>query len=58
MAMKSVVISTFKAQYFALLEEVARTGAPLLVTKRGNPFVRHAVEALGDVIAPAIPRSA
>jgi prevent-host-death family protein len=38
--MKSVAISTFKAQCLALLEDVARTGTPLLVTKRGKPLAR------------------
>lgn len=40
MTMKSVAISTFKARCLALLEEVARTGKPLLVTKRGKPLAR------------------
>jgi len=73
--MKSVAISTFKARCLALLEDVARTGKPLLVTKRGKPLarltaadhsrssspqdtLRHSVETLGDVIAPAIPATA
>ena len=38
--MKSVAISTFKARCLALLEDVARTGKPLLVTKRGKPLTR------------------
>lgn len=38
--MKSVAISTFKARCLALLENVARTGEPLLVTKRGKPLAR------------------
>jgi prevent-host-death family protein len=38
--MKSVAISTFKARCLALLEDVARTGKPLLVTKRGRPLAR------------------
>ena len=40
MTMKSVAISTFKARCLALLERVARTGEPLLVTKRGKPLAR------------------
>jgi prevent-host-death family protein len=40
MTMKSVAISTFKAHCLALLEDVARTGRPLLVTKRGKPLAR------------------
>jgi len=38
--MKEVAISTFKARCLALLEDVARTGEPLLVTKRGKPLAR------------------
>jgi prevent-host-death family protein len=38
--MKSVAISTFKARCLSLLEDVARTGEPLLVTKRGKPLAR------------------
>ncbi len=40
MTMKSVAISTFKARCLAMLEDVARTGEPLLVTKRGKPLAR------------------
>jgi prevent-host-death family protein len=40
MTMKSVAISAFKAHCLALLEDVARTGRPLLVTKRGKPLAR------------------
>ena len=40
MTMKSVAISIFKARCLALLEDVARTGEPLLVTKRGKPLAR------------------
>lgn len=40
MTMKSVAISAFKARCLALLEDVARTGEPLLVTKRGRPLAR------------------
>ena len=38
--MKSVAISDFKANCLSLLENVARTGEPLLVTKRGKPLAR------------------
>jgi prevent-host-death family protein len=40
MTMKSVAISAFKARCLTLLEDVARTGEPLLVTKRGKPLAR------------------
>jgi prevent-host-death family protein len=38
--MKSVAVSEFKAHCLSLLEDVARTGEPLLVTKRGRPLAR------------------
>jgi prevent-host-death family protein len=38
--MKSVAISEFKSHCLSLLEDVARTGEPLLVTKRGRPLAR------------------
>jgi prevent-host-death family protein len=38
--MKSVAISEFKARCLSLLDDVAKTGRPLLVTKRGQPIVR------------------
>lgn len=38
--MKSIAITEFKAHCLALLEDVARTGEPLLVTKRGKALAR------------------
>jgi prevent-host-death family protein len=38
--MKSVAVSEFKSRCLSLLEDVARTGEPLLVTKRGRPLAR------------------
>lgn len=35
--MQSVKASEFKAKCLALMDEVARTGKPLLVTKNGRP---------------------
>ena len=37
MVMKTLQASRFKAQCLALLDEVARTGEPVLVTKHGRP---------------------
>lgn len=37
--MQTVNASTFKAKCLALMDEVARTGKPLLVTKNGKPIV-------------------
>ena len=36
--MDSIAISKFKATCLAVLEEVRRTGRPILVTKRGEPI--------------------
>jgi len=38
--MKSVAVTEFKAHCLSLLEDVARTGEPLVVTKRGKPLAR------------------
>ena len=37
---KSIAASEFKAKCLALLDEVAATGMPLIVTKRGKPVVK------------------
>src|SRR5882672_2693697 len=38
--MRSVAVSKFKAHCLSLLEDVARTGKPLMVVKRGKPLAR------------------
>ncbi|NKB65898.1 MAG: type II toxin-antitoxin system prevent-host-death family antitoxin [Candidatus Latescibacteria bacterium] len=38
--MKNVAISEFKAHALRILDEVARTGEEIVVTKRGNPVAR------------------
>ncbi|MCC6765075.1 MAG: type II toxin-antitoxin system Phd/YefM family antitoxin [Deltaproteobacteria bacterium] len=38
--MKQVSVSEFKTHCLALLEDVARTGQPIVVVKRGKPLVR------------------
>ncbi|MDQ3032741.1 MAG: type II toxin-antitoxin system Phd/YefM family antitoxin [Myxococcota bacterium] len=66
--MRTVAITEFKARCLSLLEDVARTGEPLVVTKRGKPLARvipsgpdvkypqdtlaGTVEIVGDVVAP------
>ena len=40
MADKRISASRFKERCLALLDEVARTKAPLVVTKRGEPVAR------------------
>ena len=37
---RSIAAGRFKAECLALLDRVARTGEPLLVTKRGKPVAR------------------
>jgi len=39
-APKTIPAGDFKARCLALLDEVARTGRPLLVTKRGKPVAQ------------------
>lgn len=72
--MKTVAITEFKARCLALLEDVAESGQPLVVTKRGKVLVRvvpsasrgaypqaslrGSVEILGDVVAPVVAPSA
>jgi len=36
--MQSIKASEFKAKCLALMDEVSRTGSPLLVTKNGKPI--------------------
>lgn len=43
---RQISASAFKARCLALLDEVARTGVPLVITKRGKP-----VAQLGPVAA-------
>ncbi len=43
----TVTVSKFKATCLALLEEVRRTGRPLLITRRGEP--------IAEVIPPPLP---
>jgi prevent-host-death family protein len=37
---KTIKASEFKAKCLAIIEEIANTGEPLVVTKRGKPLVR------------------
>ena len=50
--MKSVAISQFKAHCLSLLEDVARTGQPLMVVKRGKPLARVVPSGGGAVERP------
>lgn len=37
---KTIAAGQFKAECLALLDRVARTGQPIIVTKRGKPVAR------------------
>jgi prevent-host-death family protein len=60
---KTIPAGEFKARCLALLDEVAETGKPLLVTKRGKPVARvvpveappgllHSVKKEKDLVSP------
>ena len=60
---KTIPAGEFKARCLALLDEVAETGQPLLVTKRGKPVARlvpveappgllHSVKKEKDLVSP------
>jgi prevent-host-death family protein len=46
---EKVAISVFKARCLSMLERVRRTGAPLLITKRGEP--------IAEIVAPSAAHS-
>jgi prevent-host-death family protein len=64
---KQVAASRFKAECLALLDEVAETGEPIVVTKRGRAVaevvpvrparrrtLRGSVTVHGDLVAPVL----
>ena len=66
--MKTVKASEFKAKCLQLMDEVAETGEPIVITKKGKPVARLApisdglksilglhkdqIEFLGDIMSP------
>jgi len=66
--MKTIKASEFKAKCLKLMDEVAETGEPLVITKHGKPVARlipeptqrrsiiglhkGQIEILGDIVAP------
>lgn len=66
--MQTIKASEFKAKCLALMDQVARTGKPLLVTKNGKPvaelrphlpatgpalgILKNEVKITGDIISP------
>lgn len=64
---RTVAASAFKTHCLALLDRVAETGEPLIVTKRGKPVarvvparlaeptsLRGSVTVRGDIVAPIL----
>ena len=65
---KDIPAAVFKAECLKLMDEVARTGQPLVITKHGKPvaqlvpipaqsrtlfgYMKNTVKIKGDVIAP------
>ena len=62
---RSIAAGRFKAECLALLDRVARTGEPLVVTKRGKPVAKvvalgqeprrsllRSARTVGDIVAP------
>jgi prevent-host-death family protein len=43
-AVRSIPAGEFKAKCLALMDEVERTGEPLVITKRGKPVARLVAE--------------
>jgi prevent-host-death family protein len=71
--MKTVPVSKFRAQCFALINEVHATREHVLITKRGKPFVRLVpagkpakfigrlkgkIKIVGDILSPIVPPEA
>lgn len=53
--MNQVAISDFRARCSRLLDELQRTGVPLLITKRGEPVAR-VVSVSGEQMSGEHPR--
>jgi prevent-host-death family protein len=66
-----IIASEFKAKCLSLMDEVARTGEPVVITKHGKPIARlmpvkekkkplfgackGMVKITGDIMAPVMP---
>jgi prevent-host-death family protein len=68
--MKSIPVTEFRARCLAIVDEVHSTRAPVLITKRGKPYIRLVaagkppkfigrlkgkIEILGDIVSPITP---
>ncbi len=57
-AMKHMPASVFKARCLSIIRDIQSTGEPVLVTKRGKPWVKVIrVEAERDVLSSGTGRS-
>jgi prevent-host-death family protein len=68
--MKTISVTEFRAHCLAIVDEVHLTRAPVLITKRGKPYVqlvaagkppkfigrlKGKLEILGDIVSPVTP---
>jgi len=69
--MKQIAAGQFKAQCLAIMDQVSKSGEPILVTKHGKPVVKLVpaeergddifnymagkVKILGDIVGPITP---
>ena len=69
--MKEMPAGEFKAKCLAVMDQVQKTGEPVLITKRGKPvaqlvpapnpeddifgYMKGKVKILGDIVGPIIP---
>jgi len=68
--MKTLSVTEFRSHCLAIVDEVQSTRAPVLITKRGKPYVRLVaagkppkfldrlkgkIEILGDIVSPVTP---
>lgn len=69
--MKSMAAGTFKAQCLAVMDQVLKTGEPVLITKHGKPvaklvpaqnnadnifgYMAGKVKVVGDIVGPVTP---
>jgi prevent-host-death family protein len=69
--MKQMAAGEFKAKCLMVMDEVQKTGEPVMITKRGKPvaqlvpapneaddifgYMRGKVKILGDIVGPIIP---
>ncbi len=68
--MKTVSVTEFRAHCLALVDEVHSTRAPVLITKRGKPYLRLTpagkppkfigrlkgkIKIIGDIVSPVTP---